>query len=784
MKDDTELPPPGDDALAGTMHSAMPAGEHTRSWQVPEGERYTFLQQLGLGAQGEVFRAEDVVLGREVALKVLRAADPEAPLDPSSVSRFASEARLMAQIGHPNIIPIYDVGRLKDGRPFYTMPLLPQRTLSDMLAAMQQGQERAHLVRLMRLFTNACLGVHAAHEAGVVHRDLKPANMILGPNDELLVADFGLARLFKHDVVRPGGLSKLTAPGAAVGTPRYMSPQQVAGSPVGPPTDIYSLGCILYQLLTGNVPIRKDTMPEQLIAVMNEIPADPRDKDPSLPQDLCDLALRCLQKDPHQRPQTAKELIEVVDGWLEGRFDDERRREEHERRLAEAREHRTLAASLERSFLRTATELRTRRRDTPDHAPLSEKELLWLLEEDLEQLVQQHDDAEHHAALALEAALRAMPESRRARDELVDLHLGRRERHLKTGRAGLARREMSKAIAIGGDTVRARLFDVAHIDIDCAEPLDVELFEPARGRLGVVPIGPIEEHAADLSPGSYRLVWRRASKPPSAESAVYLPLRVEGSDRVRLTFDPTLADALPAGMTLIHGGPALLGGDDDVVLRERMSAVFAPTFAIGRRPVSCADYLGFLRAQPDAEAALLRAPRASADSPYWKLRSGKVVIPAADADGDVWLPEYPVFAISALDAEAYAAWAGARDRVTYRLPTDVEWERAARGADGRLYPWGDRFDPALCKMRVSREGQPRPEAIGAFETDVSPFGVIDLAGGVADWTSTPYLDDPEHRCVKGGAWSARAHRSLASFRGSMLESHISADLGFRLAMDV
>ena len=750
------------DALGGTVAS-VDGGESTPprsgAWSAASDDRYEIGELLGKGLQGEVLRAFDRVLERDVAMKIIRGGES---LDVGAVSRFVAEARLMAQIAHPHIMPVFDAGAVKDGRPFYTMPLLKHRTLAEHLQELAR-RPQVPLVRLMRHFANACMAVHAAHERGVIHRDLKPQNMILGPTSDLLVTDFGLARI---------GPSPLTQPGTMVGTPLYMSPEQARGeAQVDSLADVYSLGAVLYELLTFERPIEMPSLPQQLVALLHDRPTPPseRVKGRAIPVDLSNLAMQCLEKDSKDRPPSAAALVDRIEGWLDGRFEEERRQAEAERRIGEAREGWRSAQALTRTVARERLELARRRRDVPPHGSLDDKGALWDLEEDLARIETQRDDAEEAAIVALDAALKAVPDHPVARDEWVALQLERRARYLTLGFEGDARRAARHAIRVGGDEVRRRLERPARLQIDSAMPATVERYEHRHGRLISRALGPL--HATrEVTAGSYRLRLE-------GDQVSYLPFVARPGETVQLKV--SVPGAIPSGFAWIHAGPAQLGGDDAGEIRS----VEVPGFALARAPVTCGDYLEWLSALADPMDALLRGPRATAEGgPYWKIVDGQVAIPEEDEDGDSWDPSFPVFGISAHDAEAFIAWRTARDGVPYRLPTDVEWERAARGADGRVHPWGERFDPALCKMRGSRPGQPRPEPIGAFPTDVSPFGIIDMAGGIAEWTASLYLDDPRFRCIKGGAWSSRAHRCAASFRGSMDVAHVSADLGFRLAL--
>ena len=274
---------------------------------------------LGRGGQGTVYKARDTSMNRVVAMKLLTAARD----DEATRARFRREVEALARLQHPHIVQIYDVGEA-DGRPYFTMEFVPGGSLAAMLTGVPQLPAAA--ARLVQVLAAA---VHAAHEAGVVHRDLKPANILiqrtedrglglglglgernptpaLTPNPNPLssvlcpkITDFGLAK--------PFDAPELTASGMLVGTPAYMAPEQVRGDrpAVGPAADIYALGAILYQMLTGRPPFQGAELMDLLSQVAHAEPLPPRRLLPGLPRDLDTICLKCLEKEPAKATRPA-----------------------------------------------------------------------------------------------------------------------------------------------------------------------------------------------------------------------------------------------------------------------------------------------------------------------------------------------------------------------------------------------------------------------------------------------------------------------------------------------
>jgi serine/threonine protein kinase len=235
------------------------------------GSRYRLVGKLGQGGMGGVFRVEDTSLDRQVAMKVISVADP----DGSWSSRLLQEARVIAKLEHPGIVPVHDAGLLSDGRPFYTMKLVQGQSLEEHVASVPALSDR------LRIFLRICDAVAFAHAHGVLHRDLKPGNVMVGPFGEVLVMDWGLSKLMAENVDDPALSSadlgsnvpdeRATAHGSVLGTPGYMAPEQTRGESVDQRADVYSLGAILQFLSANSSPV-----PRALAAIRKQAMAEDR----------------------------------------------------------------------------------------------------------------------------------------------------------------------------------------------------------------------------------------------------------------------------------------------------------------------------------------------------------------------------------------------------------------------------------------------------------------------------------------------------------------------------
>lgn len=314
--------------------------EHLRSlgdWPDLAGTKYRIVEPIGEGGMGIVFVARDVELEREVALKVVKDSNFDAAAAGlvRAVQRMFREARILAQLEHPGIVPVHDVGTLADGRIFYVMKLVRGRRLD------QYFDESATITDRLRVFERICETVAFAHAHGVVHRDLKPQNIMVGPFGEVVVLDWGVAKVLRKDGppeaendIEPGAAAPQSEPvphdpdrthtrrteqGAVIGTPSYMSPEQARGETqlIDERTDVFALGAILYFLLTGKAPFEHGNIYH--IRDLWAWPVQsPRHINKSTPRALAAICLKSLAAAPNDRYQSAKELMEDIARHLAG----------------------------------------------------------------------------------------------------------------------------------------------------------------------------------------------------------------------------------------------------------------------------------------------------------------------------------------------------------------------------------------------------------------------------------------------------------------------------------
>ena len=772
-----------------------------------------------MGGMGEVWRVYDRSLMRTVAMKILKRSIDDAGLR----SRFEAEAQLTAQLQHPGILPIHELGELPDGRRYFTVEEVEGRDLGAILRERGEGEpdDAGPLFRrLVETMVSACEAVHYAHVRGVIHRDLKPANIMVGERGQVRVVDWGLARIRGERHGHEGGLAtartvddtQASRFGVSAGTPGYMSPEQAdaAHSALTPASDVFAIGVMLFELLTGHVPEAGG----RGLAAMRWALLSLEDA----PQDLVGVALGALQLAPEDRPQDAGEVADALRDWLGG----VRRRERALAALAQTE------GSLERADALRVEAAEHRQRadalleDVPLWASVERKRPGWDLQDRADALEQRADTCEIDYVRALQRVLDQAPDLVEAHDALAGYHLVMHRRAEARGDLHGARRH--GALLEGHDRSGRfrRYLDGAgaltlHTDPPGALATLFRYTEVERRRVpeAVRVLGRTPVEAVELPMGSYHVLLQH----PGFDDVIY-PFHIgreqhwdgvapgEGA--------PTPVGLPPSGVlgpddVYVPPGWFGCGGDDDAFNAMVATEVWLDGFVIRRYPVTNREYLGFVNALLAAgreEEALSAVPRervgAGQAGAMIYGRGPEGFFLTADAEGDVWQPDWPVIMVDWDGAAAYAAWLAERTGRGWRLPTEVEWEKAARGVDRRLLPWGDFLDPSWCWVQESHQGPPLPTSVFAHPLDRSPYGVLGMAGNSSDWTATRWrvsaavdargrplateveLTGGPHETLvyRGGAWYLSARAARSADRGARVRGARYSNLGFRLVASV
>lgn len=766
-----------------TGHS--PTLEPLDSANLPPDERYEEMGLIGEGGMGEVRRVWDNALQRTVAMKILRRELAERD---DLVHRFVEEAQATAQLEHPGIMPVYDVGRLADGRPYFTMKEIRGRSLLQVIEEVHQESDNGWGVtptgwtfqRLLQVLQQVCEAVAFAHSRGVLHRDLKPTNVMVGTFGEVVVMDWGLAKISQPTssssgsapkdpviTVRSRGGKYLTRTGSVAGTPNYMPPEQARGEHgrVGPWSDVYALGALLYEILADRAPYDGDDLDSVVKKVLEGPPPPPFPRFQTggarlpFPEDgLRAICAKAMAREIVDRYMDAATLAEAIREWLDNAG-------ARERAIALVRRADALDPDMVALRKRVATlraEATSLLGTLPADAPAERKRAGWALEDQAAEVEQELVRKQVRYANFLQAALAGVPDLPEAQ--------GRLEVLAETIGPSLGHGPLGAALvrpARSGDGFLTLLTEPASASVTLRrfelvdrrlEPRTVEGFgAPIRTPLDRLrlPAGSwqvrieAEGHdplvvLAQVRPGE---LWSTA--PAGTQRAVPLALAPRGHD--------------PEDAVRVPPGWAWLGGDIEVRDSQPRQRVWVDGFHAKRAPVTVAEFLSFLQ---DLTASGRTDDAARAAPMGFTLQAGRWVPPEG------WLGEEPVRRVTFEAAHAYANWYAARTGRPWRLPREREWEKAARGVDERILPWGSFLDPSWANVADSHAGRPpRPEPVSRWPLDVSPYGVLGLAGNVRDWV----VDDRaprtqaepaarEFRWVKGGHFLGVASLARAALR--------------------
>jgi eukaryotic-like serine/threonine-protein kinase len=801
----------------------------------PSSSRYKDLGSIAGGSFGEVRRVHDTLLDRVLAMKVLRSTHAQ---DARLCARFIAEARVTANLQHPGIVAVHDWGKLEDGRLWFTMKEVRGRTLANVIdelhaASTPQGFGEASagftFRRLIDAFARISQAVAFAHSSGYVHRDLKPDNLMLGEFGEVLVMDWGLARRInevepKAEPADPQKTSATSAPlltqiGDILGTPAYMAPEQAKGQLelVGPPSDVYALGAILYHLLRGKPPYEGQTARSVLKQVLNAPPlplAAATRGGPSVPAELIAVCERAMRREIDERYPNADALARDVVAWIDGA----RRREQALGVLEKARAMQPEIASIRERVAECRARAKELLREVRPFEPVERKRPAWELEDEAARLNVTAALRETEWIQAMHGALSLDPDLSEAHAQLADYYraqlaaadighfdedAARNEELLRThdrgrhaaflrgeGALTLVTSPPSASVRVERFTLRDRRLVAEHVASFHQTPIErVTLF---RGSylLRITAPGRAEvRYPVLIDRGGH---WDGCAPSESEPYAIELPR----------------AGELEPDDIYIPAGWCWTGGDKDAPDSLPSHRVWIDAFVMRRFPVTNAEYLEFLNALIDlgrAEEALAACPRArlalsaaaSDRLAYGRDACGRFV-PPADEPGRPFQLASPVVLVDWYGAAAYARWKAETTGLPWRLPNELEREKATRGVDGRHYPWGDYPEPTFACVLDSHAGEPSRVVVDSFPFDESVYGVRGLGGNSHDWCANtwkldgPAIDggrlregettaaNPDFRAVKGGAWSSSLNFCRAAARFALRPTLRRGTTGIRL----
>ncbi|MBA2319672.1 MAG: SUMF1/EgtB/PvdO family nonheme iron enzyme [Deltaproteobacteria bacterium] len=765
----------------------------------PPIDGYTDLGLLGRGGMGEVRRVREEALDRVLALKV--------GYDAEDARRFLAEARVTAQLQHPGIVPVHQVGFLVDGRPYFTMREVRGRSLTELI---RSGEP---LPVLIAAFARVCDTLAYAHAQGVVHRDLKPDNILVGEFGEVLVVDWGLALRVGADP-HEGSAAKRspidTQPGSIAGTPAYMAPEQALDhrADLGPHTDVWALGCVLYELLTGAPPFGTDD-PVDIVHRMltRDAPALPKGHD--IPEALAAIVRRALARAHDKRYADSGDLRDAINDWITGA--DRRKRA----LLAVARADR-IDHAIRLLRKRGAQELREGAallEGVHSWEPGERKQAGWAREDAARRQELEAGIAEVEWLSELHGALEVDPTLPDAHVRLADHY---RARHLEAERrrdalAAAANLELLRihdrgehAKYLTGVGAVTLLTDPEGASVECFRVVERHrrLVEEPVGSLGTTPL-----LARELPVGTYVLVVSAPGRDP-----VRVPVAVEreehfaaiapGSSAVEVLRLPLTGDIGPDEV-LVPAGWFWCGGDSAAGDAFPATRIWTDDVVFRRFPVTVEEYASFLTdllATRGPEEALKHAP-----APLEKPRSeglvgfeGGALSFRRDFSARLWEPRWPVTHVDWSDASAFAAWTTQRTGRSWRLPHELEWEKAARGVDRRIFAWGDFFEPSWTASATSFQGTPGVTAVDGFPVDASIYQVRGCTGNVREWCGNVWMRHPppdgrvprERGTETGALYAARGGLSSGSPASSRLAARFGAPanhrytgVGFRIVRD-
>ena len=733
-------------------------------------DRYEILELLGKGGMAMVYKAYDTRLERELAIKIIRR-DAFPPEDLHDViKRFEREAKSLARLSHPNIVKVMDYGEY-EGSPFLVLEYFPGGTLKQKIGGLVAWQEAA------RLLLPIARGVEYAHNRGVIHRDIKPANILMTEDGEPTLSDFGIAKLFQGEKT-----TTLTGSGAAIGTPEYMAPEQWTGQ-TSPKSDMYSLGVVLYEMVTGRRPYIADTPGGVFLKQMTEPLPLPGEFVPNLPESVGRFLLKALAKEPADRYADLGAFIKELESLLSHYDREAKEKAEREKAKRDAREkaERVAAGKAAREKAgREAVEKAERdaqekaERDAAEKAALEKAEREAVEKEEREKAEQAAREKAERDAVEKAAREKAERESaekaEREKAERDAQEKAERDAAEKATREKAEREAVVKAERDAQEKVEREAAEKAareKAEHDAAEKAEREKRAQERAEAnrrareatvqslrGFLPKLKIPALILFLSFIGYLLWQGAAALIPDVSPQTPVTSTQTLSATQTLFVEPATETPVPVTSTAtIIPTPTLGIGSTMVSEKDGMTSLYVPAgkFIMGSKAedalAECQKLFSgcqlgrFENEQPPHDVDLKEFwidQTEVTNKQYAACVSGGGCTRPSQTDnfdrssyyGNSEFDEFPVVYVNWYKAKTYCEWAGRR------LPTEAEWEKAARGTDQRTYPWGEGLDCQKANYVDSCFGNTSP--VGNYESGKSPYGAYDMAGNVAEWVNDWY----------------------------------------------
>jgi eukaryotic-like serine/threonine-protein kinase len=673
--------------------------------------RYQIISKLGEGGMSVVYQGYDTRLERHVAIKVLTLNQRKAEF----LKRFDREAKALARLIHPNIVPIIDYGE-QDGQPFLVMPLLTGGTFKDILTDRTPTWEEA-----IRLVIPIALALDYAHKNSIIHRDVKPANILLNETGDPMLSDFGVAKLVESDQK-----TSLTRDGTGFGTPDYMAPELGQGNPVDNRTDVYCLGVVLFELITCRRPFEDENPFTVVVKHMLEAPPSPRIHAPDLPVHLEQIILKTLQKEPSERYQSMAALAADLEKVLHSPDD-----------LDNHVQHRPSAPPPEK----------TRSLAKPRKRPSMLLSIAALI-------------------LAILASTLLIPS---IRNTLVP-------KPTPTQSAAAAAPTQTKFSTSLPTETSTPTEPEPSITIT---PKDSPTVEPTRGGSAYMKTAsatpPGETQGTDFqisttSTTSLTLTPPSTATNTSEPTAVPVEKKCLPGESIVSDIDDMIQFCVPAGEFLMG---AAVDDQNAANYEQPQHTVYLDAFWIDETEITNAQY----------------ARCVEADACEQPLNLSSEIRP--DYYGNPDFDNYPVISIHWEGAKDYCEWTGRQ------LPTEAQWEKAARGANGDTYPWGNA--EVSGSMANFGSGIGDTTTVGTYLNGASPYGALDMVGNAAEWTADwfnldYYHNSPESnptgplegsaKVLRGGSWKDGIANLRAAKRMWDDPRSVRVRFGFRCAMPV